>query len=563
MGICYQSHLINLAHLRGGYNFLINRTLRLFPPLLVATLVALIWGGFCMLPYSYSDLAQNVIATNLFANNILMSIKSSDYWNVLNDYKPLMHTWYLGVLFQCYVIIVFALVIANKAANEHNRSKVVTVVLILLFCISLGLYLFPSFSTTSKFYFAQFRLFEICYGGLIARLVNRFDFTTTAHSLRNSALCLICYALLLILLLCNNLFGLPQLKLLLTVSTTGVLLALIPQTCSMVNRALSLNSLAIIGSCCYSIYIWHQIVFAFCRYSVTSDFTLSLFLWLMIIIGILSFISYRYLEKGMSFKGDNLRRNGLIISICLLIANLGSASYIYAIEGVVRDVPELDISKSHRSSRMHIAYNERGYEYDRDFQSTDKIKWLVIGDSYGRDMVNIILESKIEDTVEVSYLNNKDYENPDNLNRVKDADLIFRTMSIVPDESSVVSFYDFAQQNEIDTNKIRIVGGKRFGYSCGQVYARRNSADYYQSTLPINHTYFEQNAYFKEKYGSNFIDLITPVTCRGQIRVFTDDNKIISQDCEHLTQNGAKYYSRILKPILNKEIKLYRKKQKS
>jgi hypothetical protein len=265
----------------------------------------------------------------------------------------------------------------------------------------------------------------------------------------------------------------------------------------------------------------------------------------------------------MSFKGDNLRRNGLIISICLLIANLGSASYIYAIEGVVRDVPELDISKSHRSSRMHIAYNERGYEYDRDFQSTDKIKWLVIGDSYGRDMVNIILESKIEDTVEVSYLNNKDYENPDNLNRVKDADLIFRTMSIVPDESSVVSFYDFAQQNEIDTNKIRIVGGKRFGYSCGQVYARRNSADYYQSTLPINHTYFEQNAYFKEKYGSNFIDLITPVTCRGQIRVFTDDNKIISQDCEHLTQNGAKYYSRILSPILNKEIKLYRQKQKS
>lgn len=32
----------------------------------------------------------------------------------------------------------------------------------------------------------------------------------------------------------------------------------------------------------------------------------------------------------------------------------------------------------------------------------------------------------------------------------------------------------------------------------------------------------------------------------GRIRVFTSDKKFISQDCRHLTQSGAKYYSSIL-----------------
>ena len=78
------------------------------------------WGSYWMLPYTYQDLAQNVIATNLFANNILMSIKSSDYWNVLNDYKPLMHTWYLGIIVQFYVIFALIVIVTKKLF----RSKI-------------------------------------------------------------------------------------------------------------------------------------------------------------------------------------------------------------------------------------------------------------------------------------------------------------------------------------------------------------------------------------------------------------------------------------------------------
>jgi peptidoglycan/LPS O-acetylase OafA/YrhL len=50
-----------------------------------------------MLPDDLENLAQSAIATNLCANNVLQAITTRNYWDVVNDYKPLMHTWSLGI----------------------------------------------------------------------------------------------------------------------------------------------------------------------------------------------------------------------------------------------------------------------------------------------------------------------------------------------------------------------------------------------------------------------------------------------------------------------------------
>lgn len=39
------------------------------------------------------------------------------------------------------------------------------------------------------------------------------------------------------------------------------------------------------------------------------------------------------------------------------------------------------------------------------------------------------------------------------------------------------------------------------------------------------------------------IDMIEPVIADEKVMVFTDDHYYISQDCSHLTKNGAKYYA--------------------
>ena len=119
-----------------------------------------------MLPYQYQDLAQSVIATDLFANNILMSIKSSNYWNVLNDYKPLMHTWYLGVIVQFYIAFALLFIFLKKLIRPKRDITIYIVGGCLL--LSLILYLLPNFNASQKFYFLPFRAFEFCAGCLTA-----------------------------------------------------------------------------------------------------------------------------------------------------------------------------------------------------------------------------------------------------------------------------------------------------------------------------------------------------------------------------------------------------------
>ena len=113
-------------------SFVSSRVIRLLPVLLVAGLLAMVIGWVTMLPDDYENLSESVIATNLFGNNILAAITTGNYWDVANDYKPLMHTWYVGLLMQIYLVypLLFCLAKLDKTAPGKTRS---------LFCYAFGL----------------------------------------------------------------------------------------------------------------------------------------------------------------------------------------------------------------------------------------------------------------------------------------------------------------------------------------------------------------------------------------------------------------------------------------
>ena len=121
--------------------------------------------------------------------------------------------------------------------------------------------------------------------------------------------------------------------------------------------------------------------------------------------------------------------------------------------------------------------------------------------------------------------------------------------STIDDAMYIVDTYGFPKERMI------VVGSKMFGYCCGQIYSHRKSPDYYSLSLDIPRKMYEDNNRFQEELGDRFIDMITPVIVSGNsVRVFTDNHKIISQDCIHLTQNGAKMYAEIFKERIEKEI---------
>ena len=91
------------------------------------------------------------------------------------------------------------------------------------------------------------------------------------------------------------------------------------------------------------------------------------------------------------------------------------------------------------------------------------------------------------------------------------------------------------------------IGTKNFGESNDYFYLRRFSEGYFDSTITPDSKTLSENEMLKALWGERYIDMISPVTTEnGEVRIFTDDNKFISQDCLHLTKDGAAFYARAL-----------------
>lgn len=235
---------------------------------------------------------------------------------------------------------------------------------------------------------------------------------------------------------------------------------------------------------------------------------------LMVFTIVLSVISYKYVEKKVSecLKQEKGRRSILGITAVFALLNIGAAFYINSISRVVRDVPELDTYVGKTTDRMHITYNEAPYKMNKDFSEEEKLHWLVIGNSYGRDWVNVLKEMELDDVVELSYIVDNVHGYDEYISRIADADLIFRTMGPEASQSVVDDAMTLVDRYHIDPDKIRIVSNKRFGYSAGQVYSHRNDKDYYLLTMKIDRQYYIDNSKLKKYLGSRYIDLITLVT---------------------------------------------------
>lgn len=521
----------------GGYvKFETNRILRLLPPLLAAGVVSIILGYILMLPDDYENLSQSVIATNVFGNNILAAITTKNYWDVTNEFKPLMHTWYVGVLMQFYLIYPFLFYFA-RLNKENPKGALLTIISTLAF-VSLLVY-FATDDAAQRFYYLPSRFFEFAVGGIAALVYKPKENKPFGRCYVYS-----CYFVLMALMFVNYDLMPATIRL---VAVVGLSYVMVCSQEVLENKVTGNEVVAKIGAASYSIFIWHQILLAFYRYTITSKFTISSYAILLTTTALFSYLSYRLIEQKTT---DALKTNrGKTVlytsTIIVFLALSGFAGYIYMRAGVVRDVPELYISKNDVHRGMHAEYVDRGNSYDKPF-ATEKKHWYVIGNSFGRDFVNIILESPIADQVEVSYSTDKRFKNESD--RFADADKVFiATLGL--NEGLVTEIEILSMANGLPVDNVIVVGEKNFGVSNGQIYVKHNDSNYFEQLIDIDdpQRYVVQNSRFKQIYGNRYLDLMSMViNNKQQVRVFTPDHHFISADCRHLSKGGAIYYSKII-----------------
>ena len=515
------------------FSFLEKKLFRLLPLVLLVSAFALCVGYMDMLPFDFRFLSEEVVASSVFANNILQSITTQNYWAAIY-HKVMMHTWFLGVLFQFY--IVFPLLML--AFRKWMKSA-----LVVLTGLSLLLYLSPIDTIADKYYLIHYRFFELSIGGLIALRTYRGP-------------SLLSYASLLCILLMiffgaftigerampYNLVGgtntiresfLPrELILILTVLFTTLFVFCNKQESRISSVAHNSKILSPLGRMSLSIFLWHQPFFAFYRYFYADEISFPVLLGIIAITLSLSIFTYFMIEKKI--------QPNIFSRCCLLLSFIAMNAFslwVYGIGGAVRDVPELGIHKGYADPKVFECYTDRIYDYDKEFaiESTKK-KILVIGNSFARDFANILLESTMRDCIQLSY--HYDFESCP-LSRICQCNRIyfFGWKHQVPEE---------VWQNLRPQAEIWGIGTKNHGTSNGVFYRNRHRVDYFAQRTSINPDYFAVNRLLCEEWQSHYIDLLSlTLMPDSTVPVFTPDNHFVTYDCRHLTPDGACFYAKI------------------
>jgi peptidoglycan/LPS O-acetylase OafA/YrhL len=510
--------------------FYLRRTRRIIPLVLFVNFIALAVGVFVMLPDDLENLSQSVVATNLFGNNILQLITTRNYWDVINEYKPLVHTWSLGVEEQFYVIYPLLFL-----AFGRKWAHLISPLLFFLTLISLFLFIFSSSDEASKFYLIQFRFFELSLGGLGAIVIK--------DNLFENKYSIFFLVVVVCIMLCD--FHLSNTIKLCTIviATLGVIIS--ANNKNRISSYILENKVMVgIGKISFSLYMWHQIVLAFSRYFILENVdNLSLFqsIIIFLIIFLLSIFSYLFIEQPFRYWKRINTAVLILISSIMFIFTTSFSLILNSRSGVIRDVPELGIARSDIRSGLHSEYNSRIYELNKNFSNNNKIKILIIGNSFARDWANVLLESDNKEFLEISYT--------DDIENCKDINQRLHTAKYVFFSEIGSSYLNTVSQNyKIDSSKIMVVGTKNFGKSNGIYYNRKDNYDYCFQRTQMQKGFLELNTKLKKELGDKYIDLIGMIlNDEKTVPVFTPECKFISSDGRHLTKFGARYFSEILR----------------
>lgn len=527
-----------------------GKLIRLLPSILLVSVISLAIGYVLWLPNDYENLSESVIASALFSNNILSGITTKNYWDSINEYKPLMHMWYLGILMEFYIFIPLVAMIIKAIAVKFKKNQTNTIMIGIgiLSIVSFVLFLMPLFTAGDKFYFIPFRFWELSLGGVIGvykneilRFIKSFKLYLSFISLTFiiTILCvgLINYDIAKIGVATTIIGGDTVASSNLIIPNTVLLISMVTVTCIFIvssdHTSIFNNSkvLSALGKRSLSVFVWHQVILALYRYSISNVLSIRFIICFIILLAIFSELNYRFVEKSIKDS-----KKTIILNLIFALVLCGYSGIIYLRAGVVRDVPELGISTTNIKRNMHSKYCDRIYYFKDEFEDNGKLNILVVGNSFARDWGNILLESEYGDQINLYF---SVHFNESLIDKIKKADRIF----VFENYEDKVPNYVW---DNADSDIVYCIGTKNFGITNGTIYSHRFSKDYYDQTVILDPGYKKLDLEKKSKWGDHYIELIEPVLIDGRVRVFSDERMLISQDCRHLTEAGAKYYAKIL-----------------
>jgi peptidoglycan/LPS O-acetylase OafA/YrhL len=303
-------------------SFYERRARRILPALFLVMLVCIPFAWIWMIPSQMKDFSQSFVATSLFTSNILFWLESG-YFDADSKEKPLLHTWSLAVEEQYYIIFPIFLLIAWRFGKNRVLSMIVVMAVISLLLSEWGWRNKP----IANFYLAPMRAWELLAGSTAAFILHKYKLQ------KNNFLGL--FGLLVILFsifIYDETTPFPSIYTLVPVLGV-VLIILYGDKDTYVARLLSIRAFVGIGLISYSLYLWHQPLFAFAKVRIYEPSEL-IFIVLSFVSIILAYLTWKYVETP--FRNGRIKVTNKFYLLALLLVFI-SSFIMFGIIGHISD----------------------------------------------------------------------------------------------------------------------------------------------------------------------------------------------------------------------------------
>ena len=518
--------------------FYLRRIKRLFPALFTILILSSIPSYFLMLPDEFENFGQSIIATLGFSNNILLFL-TTGYWQIDSEFKPLLHTWSLGVEEQFYLFfpLLIYFFLKNKSLNKLN-----SILFILLFVSFSSLFILENIIHFDTFYLMPTRLWEFIFGGIVA-IKNTNDISKN-HNVYLS------YVGFTLILLSVFLFNDNTSLIFLIIPVVGVSLILMNNdTNNILYKILTIPILRKIGFLSYSAYLVHVPLFSYVRLYSEEEPSSGIYIILIFTTILISYLIFKFIENPFrrNVYSNNFLRKFLIITFTYLIIfsvpvvySRGFGNFFYGEDG-------------YGENKVWREYNQKINNLNYFTKPSEGIKVLILGSSYARDIANSLLETYGSNEIQISYsvryydCDFIDLEkiNPDIEEQFKKSQVIIFGSGSLSKECVEKTIKNIESLNK----KVYYTGYKNFGYNLNHLKFKkvfRPDIIHFKSkrlTKEIDLNNHMRQIIPKE----NFISIMDLISENNFVTITDKEGKLLSVDRTHLTKPGAVFIGTLLK----------------
>tara|TARA_A100001015_G_scaffold17508_1_gene20396 strand:+ start:8375 stop:10321 length:1947 start_codon:yes stop_codon:yes gene_type:complete len=360
-----------------------RRIRRIFPALIVVILISFFFSWLLLPPLEKLDFYYSSIASISFISNFYFWYSGEIYGAIESQFKPLLHTWSLGVEEQFYIFFPIYLFLTIKF---FNRFLLVSLLIFLVLSFSIanwGSSNYPDFN----FFFSGTRAWEILIGVILAfskqkKYKQKFLFNKSVFGL-------LPYLGLIMIIIPMLTFLNPQkVNYLTLVPLVGTAIIInYTNEKNFVNRILSSKIFIFFGLISYSLYLWHFPIFVFSKY-ILNEITLLSQLLLLTLAVIVSYFSFKFIEQPFRNRS---KINSKILSVCLIlpVTIIISLSFFYLknqnnLLGSYKKAFSESAQKIENTYRTNVPKNLKRNIYNSKSQNgnLENNKVLIIGDSH-------------------------------------------------------------------------------------------------------------------------------------------------------------------------------------